>query len=177
MTCGSALAACAASTPDAPTTNHNHRRPPGGDPFCKQTAFRDLADMKPPLGQRPRWSAPTARTRTAKFAPFSHPLRQPKDRRSMHPSRPLEADWVARWRLASAGHAGRTEGGQAKAALRAAPAPIPTRSCMRTAMVAAPTRPAPPGESRRARTPANPGRRVSDRPRQAPRAKTSGADK
>jgi hypothetical protein len=99
MTCGSALAACAASTPDAPTTNRSHRRPPGGDPACKQTVFRDLADMKPPLGQRPRSSASTARTRTPKFAPFSHPIRQPKDRGSMHPSRPREADWVARWRL------------------------------------------------------------------------------
>ena len=31
------------------------------------------------------------------FRTFFHRIRQPKDRRSMHPSRPREADWVARW--------------------------------------------------------------------------------
>ena len=110
------------------------------------------------------------------FRTFFHRIRQPKDRRSMHPSRPREADWVARWRLASAGHAGRAEGGQARAALRAAPAPIPTRSCMRTAM----WRPDQAGAHRRLPLGADAGelcRRLSDRPRQAPRAKTSGADK
>jgi hypothetical protein len=29
------------------------------------------------------------------FRTFFHRIRQPKDRRSMHPSRPREADWVA----------------------------------------------------------------------------------
>jgi hypothetical protein len=90
------------------------------------------------------------------FAPFFHRIRQPKDRRSMHPSRPQEADWVARWPGTSAGHAGAANGGRARAALPAAPASIPTWSCMRTGHGGGPTRPAPTGEFRWAQTPANP---------------------
>jgi hypothetical protein len=108
---------------------------------------------------------------------FFHRIRQPKDRRSMHPSRPREADWAARGPGTSAGHAGAAEGGQARAALRAAPAPIPTRSCMRTAMVAARPSRRRPANSGRARTPANPTAVVKDRRRQGPRAGISGEDK
>src|SRR5271167_217868 len=97
MTCGSAHAACTASAPDTPTTNHSHRRPPGDAPFCKQTFLRDLVDMKPPYDQRPRWSAPIARTETPKLTPLFHAIRRPEDRRSMHPPRPREAERVARW--------------------------------------------------------------------------------
>jgi hypothetical protein len=50
--------------------------------------------------------------------PLSCP-RQPEDRGAMHPSRPLEDDWVARWLSGREAHAGRAEAARARAALRA----------------------------------------------------------
>ena len=50
--------------------------------------------------------------------PLSCP-RQPEDRGSMHPSRPRETDWVARWLLGQRGARRRAEAGRARAALRA----------------------------------------------------------
>jgi len=78
--------------------------------------------MKPPDDQRPRWSAPTARTRTPKFTPLFHALRRPGVRGSMHPPLPREAGCVARWPLGQPRALG-----QAWAAARASPARIPGR--------------------------------------------------
>jgi hypothetical protein len=46
-------------------------------------------------------------------------IRRPEDRGSMHPYRPREADWVARWLRGQRGHAGRAGARQARSALRA----------------------------------------------------------
>ena len=100
-------------------------------------------------------------------APLSpHPPAQ--NRRSMHPSRPREAEWVARWLWASGGHAGRA-GRAARAALRAR---IPRRELQRTATLASADRSSADTANRDGQR-----RRVNDLPRQGPRAKTSGEDK
>jgi hypothetical protein len=118
-----------------------------------------------------------ANTNTEIRALFSHPLRQPK-----------KATFNAPFPAAGGGLGCSLASGQRRARGtgrgRAGEGRASRGSCAHphTKLHAhghggGPTRPAPPGESRRARTPANPGRRVSDRPRQASRAKTSGADK
>jgi len=56
-----------------------------------------------------------ANTNTEIRTPLSCP-RRPEDRGSMHPSRPRQAEWVARWLSGQRRHAGRAD---KRAALRA----------------------------------------------------------
>jgi hypothetical protein len=93
-----------------------------------------------------------ANTNTEIRALFSHrfftPIRHPKNRRSMHPSRPREADWVARW-------PGDQRGARGSRRRRAGEGRASPGSCAHphTEMHAhghgdGPTRPAPTGEFR-----------------------------
>jgi hypothetical protein len=110
-----------------------------------------------------------ANTNAENPAPLSsHP--PAGDRRSMHPSQPREAEWVARWLSGQRRARGTGEAGWAWAARRSPPARIPRRG-----RGAALTR-SEEGDRSSADT-GEPRRRVNDLPRQGPRAKTSGEDK